>query len=252
MAMCLAPNISPPFLLVEMVNEMAVGWGFWKSHLKGACICFNPLLLWLEMHGHTIIKRQPGLWKPHTKGGRVERESRILTVWCSCYTGSQLPNLGHSPMKKNIHLICLSHRVSFAGNQMQFLIHAYVESLQTALGNTVSWWVGGLVAKLCPTLVTSQFVACQLLSSIHGIFQARRLEWDGMSFSRGSSRPTDQTRVSCLAGGLFYHWVTREVPILSDGWLKVLLLSQKHLFLGTIKYRFPIKYIMSVLFTLWC
>ena len=80
---------------------------------------------------------------------------------CSHCTGSQWPNLGRSQTKKNIHLICLSHRVSIAGNQMQFLIHAYVESLQTGLGNTIWWWVGGLVAKLCPTLVTPQFVACQ-------------------------------------------------------------------------------------------
>ena len=34
-------------------------------------------------------------------------------------------------------------------------------------------------------------------SSVHGIFQARILEWIAISSSRGSSRPRDQTRVSC-------------------------------------------------------
>ena len=37
-------------------------------------------------------------------------------------------------------------------------------------------------------------------SSIHGIFQARMLEWVAISFSRGSSWPRDQTRVSWIAG----------------------------------------------------
>ena len=39
--------------------------------------------------------------------------------------------------------------------------------------------------------------------SVHGILQARILEWVGFPFSRGSSRPRDQTQVSCIAGGFF-------------------------------------------------
>ena len=35
-------------------------------------------------------------------------------------------------------------------------------------------------------------------SSIHGIFQARILEWVAVSFSRGSSWPRDWTHISCL------------------------------------------------------
>ena len=37
-------------------------------------------------------------------------------------------------------------------------------------------------------------------SSIHGILQAEILEWVAISFSRGSSRPRDQTQVSHIAG----------------------------------------------------
>ena len=36
--------------------------------------------------------------------------------------------------------------------------------------------------------------------SVHGILQARILEWVANSFSRGSFRPRNQTRVSCVAG----------------------------------------------------
>ena len=43
-------------------------------------------------------------------------------------------------------------------------------------------------------------------SSVHGIFQASILEWVAISFSRGSSQPRDQTRVSCIScsGGRFF------------------------------------------------
>ena len=40
-------------------------------------------------------------------------------------------------------------------------------------------------------------------SSVHGIFQARILEWVAISFSRGSSRPRDLTHISRIAGRRF-------------------------------------------------
>ena len=49
---------------------------------------------------------------------------------------------------------------------------------------------GGSVIKLCPTLWSLPG------SSVHGILLARILEWVTMSFSRGSSRPRDQTLFS--------------------------------------------------------
>ena len=48
--------------------------------------------------------------------------------------------------------------------------------------------------------------------SVHGIFQARVLEWVATSFSRGSSWPRDQTQVSCIASRHFTLWATREAP----------------------------------------
>ena len=49
-------------------------------------------------------------------------------------------------------------------------------------------------------------------SSVHGILQARILEWVAIAFSRVSSQPRDRTQVSCLAGSLFTIWTTREAP----------------------------------------
>ena len=54
-------------------------------------------------------------------------------------------------------------------------------------------------------------VDCNLLDfSVHGILQARILEWIAISFSRGSSRPRDRTQVSHVGGRRFNLWATRE------------------------------------------
>ena len=45
-------------------------------------------------------------------------------------------------------------------------------------------------------------------SSVHGILQARLLEWVAISFSRGSSWTRDWTHISCIAGRFF----TTELP----------------------------------------
>jgi len=47
-------------------------------------------------------------------------------------------------------------------------------------------------------------------SSVHGISQARTLEWVALPFSRGSSQPKDQTQVSHIPGRFFTFLATRE------------------------------------------
>ena len=68
-----------------------------------------------------------------------------------------------------------------------------------------------LVNQLCPTLCDS--MDCSLPgSSIHGILQARILEWVAIPFSRGLPQPRDWTQVSCIAGKFFTFWATRDAP----------------------------------------
>ena len=50
----------------------------------------------------------------------------------------------------------------------------------------------------------SQILGCVWVFIVHGILQARILEWVAVHFSRG------QTQVSHIAGGLFTSWATRE------------------------------------------
>ena len=49
-------------------------------------------------------------------------------------------------------------------------------------------------------------------SSVHGILLARILEWVSMSSSRASSRPRDQTCISCLL-----HWQVSSLPLAPRG-----------------------------------
>jgi len=46
--------------------------------------------------------------------------------------------------------------------------------------------------------------------TVHGILQARILEWVAVPFFRGSSQPRDRPQVSHIAGGFFTSWATRE------------------------------------------
>ena len=58
--------------------------------------------------------------------------------------------------------------------------------------------------------VTSDSLRPHGFPSVHGILQARILEWVVISSSRGSSQPKDQTLDSCMAGRFFASWATTE------------------------------------------
>ena len=60
------------------------------------------------------------------------------------------------------------------------------------------------VTHSCPSLWNP------MVYRVHGILQARILEWVVFPFSRGSSQPRDQTQASHVAGGFFISWTTRE------------------------------------------
>ena len=71
-----------------------------------------------------------------------------------------------------------------------------------------------LSLQSCPTLWDPMDHSPQG-SFLHEILQTRILEWVAISFSRGSSRPRDQTQVSCTGGRFFTVWGTREAR---GGW----------------------------------
>ena len=64
-------------------------------------------------------------------------------------------------------------------------------------------------------------------SSVHGISQARILEWVAISYSRGSSQPRDQTRISCIGRQIFYHCATWNTHI-----ILYIIYNYKHIYLN--------------------
>ena len=78
---------------------------------------------------------------------------------------------------------------------------------------------------VCAKLLQSCLTLCDPMdcslpgSSVHGISQARILEWVAMPSSRGSSRPRDPSRisyVSCIGSRFFTISAAREAPVFSQ------------------------------------
>ena len=85
----------------------------------------------------------------------------------------------------------------------------WIDKLQFARATPWSHLISE-VAQSCLTVCDP--IDCSLPgSSVHGIFHAIVLEWIAISFSSGSSRPRDQTRVSHIVDRRFTVWATREV-----------------------------------------
>ena len=88
-----------------------------------------------------------------------------------------------------------------------------------ALARVLAWgWLRGNITQLLTKKWSRSVLSNSLCpmeyslpgSSIHGIFQARVLEWGAISSSRGSSGARDRTWVSCIAGRCFTVWATWE------------------------------------------
>ena len=107
-----------------------------------------------------------------------------LIVFCMCWL--------------NIHINYLSYPLGWIGNllwmrklkQMSCLHHTHTQKC--------------MHAQLYPTLCNPMHYSPPR-SSVHGIFQARILEWVAISSSRGSSWPRDWTHVSRTSRQILYH-----------------------------------------------
>ena len=86
-----------------------------------------------------------------------------------------------------LHSIRILYQLSFQGSQKH------------------QWVVLVLVAQSCP-LLCDPMDCSPPGSCVHGILQARMLEWVAIPSSRGSSWPRDQTWLSCIADRSFTIW----------------------------------------------
>ena len=89
---------------------------------------------------------------------------------------------------------------------------------------------------------------CSLLgSSVHGIFQARKLEWVTIFFLQGSSQPRDQIHVSCIGMQILYSWATRGAKkMVGCIWMD---LSRNWLCIGWFSFHLPLFLKQSVVMT---
>ena len=130
------------------------------------------------------------------------------------------------------HSFELFHTVSTLKNS--FPSHIYF---------TMIWLLGNptgevLVVQSCPTLCNP--IDCSLPgSSVHGIIQARILEWVSMLFSRGSSQSRDWAQASCTAGAFFTLWVTRkQISHQGSSWTPAAIPNTRLLVLQNYEYHF--------------
>ena len=99
-------------------------------------------------------------------------------------------------------------------------------------------------------------------SSVHGIFQARVLEWIAISFSRRSSQPRDRTWASRIVGRRVTVWATREVPgvlgystwdhkeLDMTEWLKLFIFTLKCVM--SIWQKYVMSHLYPTLLQAWC
>ena len=137
--------------------------------------------------------------------------------WCGldCYLCPKGKKISSSKLTREaqVHLLiqcrgCRSRPwwsgyTSFPEENSRTLVHVYVS-----------------VAQSCPTHCDP--VDCSLPdSSVHGIFQARKMEWVAISSSRGSSRLRDQTCIVCVGRQrILYCWSTWEAHRTLVSWFK--------------------------------
>ena len=102
--------------------------------------------------------------------------------------GQSLIFTGNAAQKSSPECLCLSRTKLYGHNDKQLPCFPWI----------IEKWNVCLVAQLCPTL-WDPMDCSPPGSSVHGILQARILEWVAKSSSRASFQPRNQTQVSCIA-----------------------------------------------------
>ena len=109
-----------------------------------------------------------------------------------------------------INLLLIIMKLLF-NNKSYFWISRVVAHVQ-------SWWMAYLSwvrASVHAKSLQSYLTLCNSMdcsppgSSVHGLLQARTLEWVAMPSSKGPSQPRDQTCISCV----YLHWQVGSLPL---------------------------------------
>ena len=122
------------------------------------------------------------------------RSKVILTSYSLCLVAQLCPTLWYpmdcSPPGSSVH-------EDSPGKNTGVGCHSFIQGIFLAQGSK-------------PDLLHCR----QILYHLSHEGSLRMLEWVAYCFSRGTSQPRNWTRVSCIAGGFFTNWATREAPVL--------------------------------------
>ena len=138
-------------------------------------------------------------WSNH-----LVREARGIPIVFALYVQKMLKSWTHY-----LKCLCLSFLIVKVG----------ISESTSRIIIRFKWSKPGMYPKKCLEQVSvtqSCLTLCSPMdynppdSSVHGIHQARILEWVVILFSRGSSQPRGQTCVYHISGRFFSIWATRE------------------------------------------
>ena len=175
----------PVFTIGSFLFFLAGSYFFWRTHCGGLLFSFSINLLSGTLRCFRLIHLQ-------------------------CF----LPHFQNQPFIQGVLLSlieALGTKISVLDELSAIGISAFRPSPLTEQGNmSIYACMRAKLPQSCPTLCDPMDSSLPG-SSVHGILQARILQWVSMSSSRGSFLSRDQTHVSCIASGFF----TTEPPVLT-------------------------------------
>ena len=160
-------------------------------------------------------------WRSRKDSGVFSEPENLKSWWCKFWSESMSPRVRSSDVWGQEKMALSSSReckfaVPPSFCSIQALSRWMMPSTWWGWSPLFNWqnWKWVLIAQSCPAL-RSPTDCSPPGSSVHGILQARTLEWIAMPSSRGSSRPRDQIWVSCTEDWFFTIWAIREVTQLT-------------------------------------
>ena len=100
----------------------------------------------------------------------------------------------------------MTSHLFYRANRLAFCARVVFACFPVCVCVCVCVWVHEHAQSLsCILLICNLIDSTPPCSSVHGISQARILEWVAISFSRGSSQSRNQTHISCIGRRTLYH-----------------------------------------------
>ena len=198
-------------------NSGGVSAGFLQFSLPGPIFILLLLFKWGEYAERTPLSSG---FQLSLAGGDFRQVIRGKEVWQSIYTLDSNP--------PGLQMVgCIPHWTWLSGSpQLCLRVPVIITPSACPPSGSPLWLsLGHCIVPYCTFIKLSfhcvllshvQLFVSQIGLSVHGILQARTLEWAAMLSCRGSSQPRDWTHVSCIScidRQILYHSATWEAPI---------------------------------------